>query len=87
MRSHYMFFLIFSWFSVAWMGCGWSDCDRSGCQAMNSPAQADGLGQGIVGVVASESDLIANGCQTCSLSQGSLQVWSSECRDEDGICN
>ena len=77
MRSHYILLVIFSWFSITWMSCDESDCDRTGCQAMTSPALADGLAQGIAGVGASESDVVLNGCQTCSLSQGTLRIWSS----------
>jgi hypothetical protein len=61
-------------------------CDREGCAAGDHPATDVEIGQGLAGVAFSESDVVANGCQTCTLSQGTLQVWASaqpiETRDQ-----
>jgi hypothetical protein len=50
-----------------------SDCDRSGCDAMTSPAS--GISVGIAGVVASESDLVENGCHECPFGQAQVEIW------------
>jgi hypothetical protein len=52
-------------------------CDRAGCDALEHPLGDVGIMVGIAGVVASESDLVANGCQECPLSQGTIELWTS----------
>jgi len=48
-------------------------CDRSGCEALDDHVSSDKTG--VAGIVSSESDVVANGCQECPLSQASLQLW------------
>jgi hypothetical protein len=57
---------------LAFVGC--NPCERSGCDAANRPASG-GIDQGIVGVVAIESDAGENGCFKCPFSSTSLGVW------------
>ena len=52
-------------------GCG-SDCDRDGCDSMNDPAPNTGQ-SAVSGVIASESDVVANGCQECPFSSMTLE--------------
>lgn len=61
---------------LAVMACE-DNCDRAGCEALERPAQDASISAGIAGVAASESDLVANGCQECTLSQGTLEVWTA----------
>jgi hypothetical protein len=42
-----------------------------------------GIGQGVAGVVASESDVITNECQECTLSQATLQIWAASVEPAD----
>jgi hypothetical protein len=51
-------------------------CDRSGCDALGDHVSSDQTG--VAGIVSSESDLVANGCQECPLSQATLQLWRVE---------
>lgn len=53
---------------------GCTPCNRSGCDAVGTPATNDGR-SGIAGVVAYESDVVANGCQECPLSSAALSLW------------
>lgn len=52
-------------------------CDRAGCEAGAQPFEGASIEQGIAGVAFSESDVVANGCNACTLSQGRIQVWAS----------
>jgi hypothetical protein len=52
-------------------------CDRDGCDAVEQPADNVSIAVGIAGVASSESDVVANGCQECPLSQGTMQIWAS----------
>jgi hypothetical protein len=52
-------------------GCG--PCDRSGCTWLERHASASGTGA--AGIVASESDVVANGCQECPFSETDLSAW------------
>ncbi len=54
-----------------------SSCDRSGCDAFDVPAEGTAITIGIAGIAASRSDVVANGCETCTLSQGSLSIWQA----------
>jgi hypothetical protein len=51
-------------------------CDQDGCDAVEHPVGDVSITAGIAGVAASESDLVANGCQECPLSEGTMQVWA-----------
>jgi hypothetical protein len=51
-------------------------CDHSGCKAVDDPVGEVSIVAGIAGAASSESDVVANGCQECSLSQGTMQVWA-----------
>jgi hypothetical protein len=51
-------------------------CDRDGCDALEHPAEDVSISAGIAGVATSESDVVANGCQECPLSEGTMQVWA-----------
>jgi hypothetical protein len=53
------------------------NCDQSGCDAGELPVDNASIDTGIAGVAFSESDVVANGCQECTLSQGTLRVWES----------
>lgn len=67
-------------------GCA-ADCDRAGCEATERPADPRGIDQGVAGAVSSESDVVANGCQECTLSQATLQIWAAsvEPADKDAV--
>jgi hypothetical protein len=52
-------------------------CDRTGCEAGAQPFEGASIEQGIAGVAFSESDVVANGCNECTLSQGRIRVWAS----------
>jgi hypothetical protein len=56
-------------------GCS-SSCPRAGCDALKSPATDSGK-SAIAGAVASESDVVANGCQECSFSSTQLRIWKT----------
>jgi len=51
-------------------------CNRSGCDVLDLPAADNGT-SAIAGVVASESDVIANGCQECPFASATLAVWAA----------
>jgi hypothetical protein len=51
-----------------------SVCDRAGCDATGDPI-ADTGHTALAGVVASESDVIGNGCQTCTFGTANLAIW------------
>jgi hypothetical protein len=51
-------------------------CDHDGCKAVEHPAEDVSIAVGIAGVASSESDVVANGCQECPLSEGTMQVWA-----------
>ena len=50
-------------------------CNRSGCDSLGTPA-ADDHQSAIAGVIASESDLVGNGCQECPFASMSLAIWA-----------
>jgi len=52
-------------------------CDREGCEEGARPVDDASIEQGIAGVAFSESDVVANGCQECTLSQGTIHVWAA----------
>jgi hypothetical protein len=67
------FFLwVASWFALP--AC--TPCNRSGCDALGAPA-ADDHTSSIAGVVASESDVVSNGCQECPFAAMALSVWNA----------
>ena len=51
-------------------------CERDGCKALDAPAEDVSISVGLAGVASSESDVVANGCQECPLSEGTLLVWA-----------
>jgi hypothetical protein len=66
------------WFVAACAGLGLScaDCDREGCDALGRAAPQ--AGTGIAGVVATSSDVVANGCQECPSGGASLEIWRTD---------
>jgi len=58
---------------LALSGCG-SPCDRTGCDALSSVA-ADDQVSSLAGVVATETDVISNGCQECGFYSTTLSLW------------
>jgi hypothetical protein len=50
-------------------------CNRSGCDAIRNPA-ADNGESAIAGSVASESDVVANGCQECPYAGATFSIWA-----------
>jgi hypothetical protein len=56
-------------------GCS-ADCARQGCDALAQRAAQNG--PGVAGVVASESDLVADGCAECSFDQATVEIWPTE---------
>jgi hypothetical protein len=50
-------------------------CNRSGCDAIRSPA-ADNGESAIAGAIASESDVIGNGCQECPYASATFSIWA-----------
>lgn len=61
-----------------------SPCNRSGCDALRTPAADDGE-SGIAGVIAYESDVVANGCQECPFTSASLSIWAALGPVADGV--
>jgi hypothetical protein len=56
-------------------GCG--DCDREGCESVQQRTPERGTGIG--GVVATSSDVVADGCQECGFqSGGAVAIWEVE---------
>jgi hypothetical protein len=53
-----------------------ANCPREGCDALAAASTGTG-GAGIAGVVASESDVIANGCQKCLFGSTQLTIWKA----------
>jgi len=51
-------------------------CDRDGCDAVAQPVGSVSIAAGIAGAAASESDVVTNGCNECTLSQGTMQIWA-----------
>jgi hypothetical protein len=56
-------------------------CDREGCDALQRRADDSAGTSAIAGVVASESDVIANGCQECGFSAADISVWPRQGSD------
>jgi hypothetical protein len=55
---------------------GCRPCNRSGCDAVTNPVKSASISRGIAGVVAAESDVVADGCQECPFSMSQLDVWA-----------
>ena len=55
---------------------GCSPCDRAGCDALGSPARDNGA-SAVAGVVAYQTDVVANGCQECGFSSTMLSFWKT----------
>jgi hypothetical protein len=53
-----------------------SDCPRDACEASSRPYHGS-LVEGVAGVVSSESDTVANGCQRCEWGSARLDIWST----------
>jgi hypothetical protein len=51
-------------------------CEQSGCETIDHPVDDVSIAAGIAGAASSESDVVANGCQECPLSEGTMQVWA-----------
>lgn len=63
--------------AAGWMMLGCTDCDQQGCDAFEAPVERGGVGTGLVGVAALQSDAVKYGCFECPLSTGTLYVWTS----------
>jgi hypothetical protein len=61
--------------SVLLISAACANCPRTGCDALSSPA--GGSGTGIAGAIASESDVVGNGCQDCPFGSTQLTVWKT----------
>jgi hypothetical protein len=53
---------------------GCAECDREGCDSLDERAAAQGTGIG--GVVAHQSDVVADGCAECPLGEARLELWA-----------
>jgi hypothetical protein len=49
-------------------------CERSGCDAIGTPA-ADNRKSEIAGFIASEGDVVENGCSECPFARSPLDLW------------
>jgi hypothetical protein len=58
------------------------DCNREGCDALGRIAHDDGQ-SAIAGVIASESDAVANGCQECSFGTANLDFFHTTAKISD----
>jgi hypothetical protein len=52
-------------------------CNRNGCDALQKHLATDG-GPRIAGIVASESDVVGNGCQECGFVAAEIKAWPVE---------
>jgi len=50
-----------------------ADCDRSGCERLGELATPGDTG--VSGVVAAQSDVVADGCQECPMGEATLTLW------------
>ena len=55
---------------------GCAECVTEGCDALRD--RAPGHQSGIGGVIASQSDVVANGCQECGFAEASIDVFRLE---------
>jgi len=63
---------------LAAFGVACQPCNRDGCDALQMRAPDSGMGR-IAGVAASESDVVANGCQECAFASGvTVSAWAVE---------
>ena len=65
---------------AGWLTCCASagSCPREGCDALNSRV-GDGAGvSGVAGLIASESDVVANGCQECGFAAAPVAAWAHQ---------
>lgn len=62
---------------IALCACSDDNCAREGCDAIAEPVASTSISTGIAGVVATETDLVENGCQECWFASGSFEVWSA----------
>lgn len=60
---------------IVMMGCS-EPCEREACEEIDEPAHGEAT-PGIVGAIASESDVVTNGCQPCSYSSTTLELWAT----------
>lgn len=61
---------------IAVTSCGFL-CNDYACHVAGRPATASSIPSGIVGVVASASDVISNGCGECEFSSTTIGIWST----------
>lgn len=61
--------------ALALAGC--EECAREGCDALGQHAD-NGAEARVAGVVASESDVVANDCQECGFAAADIEAWSVE---------
>jgi hypothetical protein len=59
--------------AVAWVACT-PPCNTVGCDLASAPMEDVDLATGIAGVAFSLSDVVANGCQECGLTDGRLEL-------------
>ena len=63
--------------SIRWLAAlsallgGCESCPREGCEALSTHARAGK----VAGVVASESDVVANDCQECGFAEAPVRAW------------
>jgi hypothetical protein len=62
------------------LGCS-AACPREGCDALERRVGDSGTESRIAGVIASESDVVANDCQECGFASAQVSAWH---RDGDG---
>jgi hypothetical protein len=59
------------------LGAACNPCNRDGCDALQRHAPSEG-GPRIAGVVASESDVVGNGCQECGFAAVEIKAWPTD---------
>ena len=55
---------------------GCAPCDQAGCDALGSPARDTGA-SAVAGMIAYQTDVVANGCQECGFSSTMLSFWKT----------
>jgi len=60
--------------ALSFMLAACNPCNRSGCDAAGTPAADNGKSE-MAGFIASESDVVANGCQACPFASATLGIW------------
>ena len=53
-----------------------SDCAPQGCDGLKTATAQNG--SGVAGVIATESDVVKNGCSDCSSGSAQIEIWSTQ---------